>query len=63
LNNLLNKRGEWKSRNTKEKSKGYGKKDYSPIDLKKKDNKNNTPKLLIKKDGRKSKLLKKSKDS
>lgn len=63
LNSLLNKREEWKSRNTNEKSKGYGKKDCLLIDLKKKDSNNNTPKLLIKRDGKKNKLQEKSKDS
>ncbi len=61
-NNLHNKNEGWSNRNTRDKYKGYGCKDFRPIDVKNKENNNNTQRLWKIKDGNKNKSRNKNKD-
>lgn len=59
---LLSKSEGWKSKNTKEKSKGYGKNDYLLTALKRSENSKSTPKTWRIQNGKKSKSREKRKD-
>ncbi len=62
LNSSPSKSEGWRNKSTRDKSRGYGSKDYRPIDLRNKDSKSNIQRLWRINVGNKNKSKNKSKD-